>query len=138
MVFVNSRCMKTPVIALLTNDPSLEECVAQVLLETGGLSHLAHSASDVLDLVCTIGQDLDLAVIDCEHGPHGLTLVGAINSRRKAFPVIVLTGPGEKYIEALAYASGAAVCLSKPVSATQLAEAMKQCRRSQPQLAIAA
>jgi FixJ family two-component response regulator len=138
VVFVNFRCMKTPVIALLTNDHSLEECVAQVLLETGGLSHLAHSASDVMDLVCTTGPDLDLAVIDCEHGPHGLTLVGAINSRRKAFPVIVLTGPGEKYIEALAYASGAAVCLSKPVSATQLAEAMKQCRRSQPQLAIAA
>jgi hypothetical protein len=36
---VNVECMKDPLIALLTNDPSLEECVAQVLLETGGLSH---------------------------------------------------------------------------------------------------
>jgi len=129
--------MKTPAIALLTNDENLEECVAQVLLETGGSSHLAQSASDVLDLIGTTGQDLDLAVIDCEHGPHGLTLVGAISRVREAFPVIVLTGPGEKYIEALAYANGAAVCLSKPVSATQLAAAMKQCRRARPQLAIA-
>jgi FixJ family two-component response regulator len=125
--------MKTPVITLLTNDQSVEECVAQVLLEAGGLSHLAHSASEVLDLIGTTGQDLDLAVIDCEHGPHGLTLVRAINSRREAFPVIVLTGPGDEYIEALAYANGAAVCLCKPVSATQLAEAMKQCRCSHPQ-----
>ena len=129
--------MKTPAIALLTNDENLEECVAQVLLETGGSSHLAQSASDVLDLIGTTGQDLDLAVIDCEHAPRGLTLVGAISRRREPFPVIVLTGPGEKYIEALAYANGAAVCLSKPVSATQLAAAMKQCRRARPQLAIA-
>jgi DNA-binding NtrC family response regulator len=135
VAFVNSICMKTPVVALVTDDPSLEECLAQVLLKTGGLSHLAHSASDVLELVYTSGQNLDLVVIDCEHGPHGLTLVGAIHSRREAFPVIVFTGPGEKYIEALAYANGAAVCLSKPASATHLAEAIKQCRRSQPQLA---
>jgi len=137
VVLVNFSCMKTPVIALLTNDESLEECVAQVLLETGGSSHLAQSASDLLDLIGATGQDLDLALIDCEHAPHGLTLVRAINSRREAYPVIVLTGPDEKYIEALAYANGAAVCLSKPVSATQLAAAMKQCRRARPQLAIA-
>jgi len=128
---------KTPVIALLTNDRSLEECVAQVLLEVRGVSHLAHSPGEVLDLVCTSGPDLHLTVIDCEHGPHGLTLVGAIHRRRGAFPVIVLTGPGDKRIEALAYANGAAVCLSKPVSATQLAETMKQCLRLQPQLALA-
>jgi FixJ family two-component response regulator len=137
-MFVHARCMKTPIITLLTNDHSFEECVTQVLLETGGLNHLAQSPSDVMDLVCTTGQDLDLAVIDCEHGPHGLTLVAAINNRREAFPVIVLTGPGDEYIEALAYANGATVCLRKPVSAAQLAEAMKQCGRSQPQPAIVA
>ena len=130
--------MKTQVILLLTNDSCLESSMAEALLETGALSHLAQCPDDALQLVGTLGQDLDLAVIDCEHGPHGLTLVGAINSRREAVPVIVLTGHGEKYIEALAYANGAAICLSKPVSAMQLAEAMKQCRRSQPQLAIVA
>jgi DNA-binding NtrC family response regulator len=129
--------MKTPVAGLLTNDPNLEECVAQALLETGGLSHLAESAS-VLELAGTSGQDLDLAIIDCEHGPHGLTLVAAINKQRENFPVIVITGPGEKLIEALAYANGASACLSKPVSATQLAEAMKQCRCPKPQLAVVA
>jgi FixJ family two-component response regulator len=133
-VLVNPSCMKTPVVALLTNDHKLEECVAQVLLRTGGLSHRADSANDVLDLICTIGQNLDLAVIDFEHGPDGLTLVDAISTRRRAFPVIVVTGPGEEDIEALAYANGAAVCLSKPVSASQLAEAMKQCHCSQPHL----
>lgn len=135
MVFVNALGMKTPVMVLLTNDHNLEECVTQVLLRTGGLSHRAESTNDVLDLVCTIGQGLDLAVIDCENGPHGLTLVGAISTRRQGFPIIVVTGPGEENIEAVAYANGAAVCLSKPVSTSQLAEAMKQCHCSQPHLA---
>jgi DNA-binding NtrC family response regulator len=130
--------MKTPIVALLTNDPNLEECLAQVLLETRGLSHFADNASDVLELVCTKGQDLDLAVIDCEHGPHGLTLLATINKQRENFPMIVVTGPGEKLIEALAYANGASACLSKPVSATQLSEEMKQCRCSKPQLAVVA
>src|SRR5204862_7271528 len=98
--------------------------LAHVLSEMGGRSRLADRPSDVLELVSTSGEDLDLAVIDCEHGPHGLTLVAAINKQREHFPVIVITGPGEKLIEALAYANGASACLSKPVSATQLAEAM--------------
>lgn len=127
--------MKTPVVVLLTNDHNLEECVAQVLLRTGGLSHRARSTDDVLDLVCRSARSLDLAVIDCEHGPHGLTLVGAISTQRQGFPVIVVAGPGEEEIEALAYAHGAAVCLSKPVSTSQLAEAMQHCHCSQPHLA---
>jgi DNA-binding NtrC family response regulator len=130
--------MKTPTILLLTSDPSLENSAAEALLKTGGLSHLTGSARDALQLVCTIDQDLDLAVIDCEHGPHGMTLVSAINSRREGFPVIVVTRDGEKYIEALAYANGATTCLRKPVSAAQLADAMKQSRRSQHQLALVA
>lgn len=100
--------------------------MAEALLETGGLTHLAQSPDDALQLADTLGQDLDLAVIDCEHRPHGLALVGVLNSRREAFPVIVLTGSGGKYIEALAYANGATLCLSKPVSAMQLAEAMAE------------
>jgi len=130
--------MKTPVIILLTNDQSIEECLAQVLLEMGGLSHLALSASDVLDLICGTGHDFELAVIDCEHGPHGLTLVGAISRLPQTIPTIVLTGPDQKYIEALAYANGATICLSKPISTTELSDAMKHCRQSKPQLAIVA
>lgn len=134
-MFVYSMGMKTPVMALLTNDHHLEECVAQVLLRTEGVSHPAQSANDVLDLLCTMGPTLDLAVIDFEHGPDGLTLVDAISTRWRGFPVIVITGPGEEEMEALVYANGAAVCLSKPVSASQLAEAMKRCHCSQPHLA---
>ena len=65
--------MKTTVMVLLTNDSELEELVADALSEIGGISHLTRDAGDTLETVCGV-HDLDLAVIDFEHGPHGMTL----------------------------------------------------------------
>ena len=127
--------MKTPVILLLTNDPQLEETVAETLSENGGVSHLAYDPGDALQLVCGLGRHLDLAIIDFDHGAHGMTLLGAINMFREDFPVVVVTRDDEKHVEALAYANGAIACLPKPVSVAQLADAMRQCCRHQYQLA---
>ena len=121
--------MKAPVVLLLTNDPQLEEAVAETLVENGGVSHLAYDPGDALQLVCGLGRHLDLAIIDFDHGPHGMTLLGAINMCREDFPVVVVTRDDEKHVEALAYANGAAACLPKPVSVAQLADAMRQCCR---------
>jgi Response regulator containing CheY-like receiver, AAA-type ATPase, and DNA-binding domains len=105
---------------LLTNDTELEDAVAEALLEFGGVSHLTCNAGDALQIICGTGQDLDLAVIDFELGPHGMTLLSAINSCREDFPVIVVTRDDEKQVEALAYANGVAACLAKPITATEL------------------
>jgi DNA-binding NtrC family response regulator len=128
--------MKTPLILLLTTDPKVEDSVAQALLDMGGISHLTSSAGEALDITCGTGANLDLTVIDCEHGPHGMSLVSAINSRCEHVPVIVITGDGDKCIEALAYANGATACLSKPVSTAQIEHAMKRCCRCQKELAL--
>jgi CheY-like chemotaxis protein len=129
--------METPTILLLTNDPKLEDCVANVFQQSGGLSHLAHSADDALQIVCGMGRELDLAVVDFESGPHGMTLLSAMSMCREDLPVIVIAQDDEKHVEALAYANGAVACLPKPISTAQCAEAMNQCRRSQHQLAFA-
>ena len=126
--------MKTPVILLLTNDPQLEETVAETLSENGGVSHLAYDPGDALQVVCGLGRHLDLAIIDFDHGAHGMTLLGAINMCREDFPVVVVTRDDAKHVEALAYANGAIACLPKPVSVAQLADAMRQCCRHQHQL----
>ena len=104
--------MKTPVMLLLTNDNELEESVADALSEVGGISHLAHDAGDALETICGV-DDLDLAIIDFEHGPHGMTLLSAISTLREDLPVIVITRDDEKHVEALAYANGATACFSK-------------------------
>jgi DNA-binding response OmpR family regulator len=118
-----TRSMKTPVILLLTTDSRLEDLVAQALSEIGGVSHLTRDAGDALETVCGV-RDLDLAVIDFENGPHGMTLLSAITMLRENLPVIVITHDDEKHVEALAYTNGATACFSKPVSTTQLVAAI--------------
>jgi CheY-like chemotaxis protein len=89
------------------------------------VSHLSRDAGDALETVCGV-YNLDLAVIDFEHGPHGMTLLSAISRLREDLPIIVITHDDEKHVEALAYTNGATVCFSKPVSTTQLVAAIRE------------
>jgi CheY-like chemotaxis protein len=117
--------MKTPVILLLTEDNDLEELVAHALSDIGGISHLTRDAGEALEIICGVA-DLDLAIIDFEHGPHGMTLLNAISTLREDLPITVVTSDDEQHVEALAYANGATVCLSKQAVATQLANTIRQ------------
>jgi CheY-like chemotaxis protein len=119
------RSMKTPIMLLLTNDNELEDLVADALSGIGGISHLTHDASDALEIICGV-RDLDLAIIDFEHGPHGMTLLTAISALREDMPVIVITRDDEEHVEALAYANGATACFSKQAVATQLANVIRE------------
>ena len=114
-----TESMKTPVMLLLTDDNELEELVADALSEIGGISHLTRDAGNALETICGV-NDLDLVIIDFEHGPHGMTLLSAISTLREDLPVIVISRDDEEHVEALAYANGATVCLSKQAVATQL------------------
>ena len=117
--------MKATVMLLLTNDNELEDAVAEALLELGGVSHLTRDEGHALETVCGV-HDLDLAIIDFEHGPHGMMLLSAISMLRGDLPVIVITRDDEKHVEALTYTNGAAACFSKPVSTTQLVATIRE------------
>ena len=117
--------MKTPVTLLLTNDNELEESMANALSEIGGISHLARDAGDALETICGV-NDLDLAIIDFEHGPHGMTLLGVISELRDDIPVIVITRDDERHVEGLTYANGATACVSKQAVKAQLADTIRQ------------
>ena len=110
---------------LLTNDNELEELVANALSEIGAISHLTHEAGDALETICGV-SDLDLAIIDFEHGAHGMTLLSAISTLREALPRVVITRDDEEHVQALAYANGATACLSRRAVATQLANTIRQ------------
>jgi len=97
--------MKTPVMLLLTEDNELEELVADALSEIGAISHLTRDAGEALEIICG-ANDLDFAVIDFEHGPHGMTLLSTLSTLRKEIPVIVITCDDEQHVKALAYANG--------------------------------
>jgi DNA-binding NtrC family response regulator len=117
--------MKTPIMLLLTNDNELEASVADALSEIGGMSHLTRDADNALDIICA-ADDVNLVIIDFEHGPHGLTLLRAISALREDMPVIVITRDNEQHVEALAYANGATTCLSKQAVVTRLPDTILQ------------
>ena len=131
-----TESMKAPVMLLLTSDNELEEAVADALSEIGGISHLTRAAGDTLETICGVA-DLDLAIIDFEHGPHGITLLSAIGALREDMPVIVITRDNEQHVEALAYANGATACLSKQAVATELANAIRKLCKPTAQQAFA-
>jgi DNA-binding NtrC family response regulator len=66
-----------------------------------------------------------------------MTLLRAINTISRQLPVIVITGDDESHVAALPYTNGAAACLTKPLSATQLASAIRELWRFEPELAHA-
>ncbi len=103
--------------------------MAEALLETDGIICIAHTADDALRIVCSNGSELELAVIDFDHGSNGMTLISAINTcANHHLPMLVLTPPGEEHARFVARANGAAECLAKPISAAQMAKAMINCR----------
>lgn len=121
--------MNAGLILLLTLDPMVEEAMTGALLETGGTIYLAHSAGDAMGIVCTKGKELEVAVLDFDHGSNGMTLISAINTcANHHVPMLVLTPAGEEHARFVARVNGAAECLAKPVSAAQMATAMIQCR----------
>ena len=117
---------------LLTNDNELEESVADALSEIGGISHLTRDAGDALETICGV-DDLDLAIIDFEHGPHGMTLLSVISTLRENLPVIVITQDDEKHVEELAYTNGATACFPKQAVAAQLANAIRELSKPRPE-----
>jgi len=135
-VRVKHISMKTTLMLLVTNDDELENLVADALLQTGGVSHLARDADGALKIVCGV-RDLDLIIIDFDQSHRGLTLLGAINSCREDVPVIVITRDDDKHIEALAYANGATVCFRKPTTVAQLTSTICEFQQLKTELASA-
>ena len=128
--------MKTPIMLLLTNDNDLEESVADALSGIGAISHLTRDASEALEIICA-ADDLDFAIIDFEHGPHGMTLLNAISTLREDLPVIAITRDDERHVEALAYANGAKACVSKQAVRTELANTIRELSEPRPEQVFA-
>jgi DNA-binding response OmpR family regulator len=121
--------MNTGRILLLTLDPMVEQAMAEALLKTGGIICLARTSDHAMRIVCSNASELELAVIDFDHGSNGMTLLSAIDTcANHHLPMLVLTPPGEEHGTFVARANGAAECLAKPISATQMAKAIINCR----------
>src|SRR5207245_10706410 len=108
--------MNAPLILLLTLDPMVEEAMAEALLETDGIICIARTADDALRIVCSNGIELELAVIDLDHGSNRMTLLSAINTcANHNLTMLVLTTPGQERGRIMARAKSARRCAAKPI-----------------------
>jgi DNA-binding response OmpR family regulator len=129
--------VKSPLILLFTRDGYFAQSVGEALSGTGGIVLIARDVRDGLQIVCQRGRELDFALMDFDDGCRGMTLLSAVNTCYERLPIVVTTSEDAEHARSLAYANGALVCLSKPLSAALLAKAIADLPLSHSRLAVA-
>ena len=114
--------MKPHVILLLSTDPFVERVAREAVLATRHGLRVKQSTAEAFRELAEGCADVDVAVIDLDPGMHGAALLEAAGD---LLPVVVLTSLEENYMEPLAKRHGALACLSKPLSAVRLQEAIE-------------
>jgi DNA-binding NtrC family response regulator len=120
---------------LLTHDADFEKVVTESLKESGAKILITHDVDHAVEIGCQRGAELDLAVID-RSDCHAITLLGALKACRHDLPVVVVTSSESCHCAALAYANGAAACITKPISADDLRVVLKQLCQPKLELAV--
>jgi DNA-binding NtrC family response regulator len=123
---MKSRLARLPLprlarLALLyTRDDDLERVVRRALLGTGTVLLIARTVEDALQIVGRQGRELDVTIMAFSEDCHGMTLLSAIHGCYEQLPTLVVVDKDSGHASALAYANGACICLSKPVSLREL------------------
>lgn len=121
---------------LLTHDADFEKTVSEALKDSGAEILTTHDVDHALEIGCQRAAELDLAVID-RSDCHAITLLSAVRACRHDLPVIVVTSSESCHCAAIAYANGAAACLSKPIAAADLKVVFRQLCQPKLKLALA-
>jgi len=128
-----SKMNRRPVL-LLTPDPNFQKLLVEALLKEDLNVLVTQSVDEALQTVCARSEDLKFVVIDFDDGGYGMTLLRAINSCHRELPIIVVTSSDLKHAAALAYVNGAAVCLAKPITASEIELVLTELRQPKLQL----
>jgi DNA-binding response OmpR family regulator len=116
--------MKPGVVLLYTRDRNFDHILAQALSGTDTVVLVGRTVADALEIVCRQGRELDLVVLDFNPECRGMTLLSAIHGCYETLPILVVTSEKSELANAIAYANGARICLSKPLPAGLLASAI--------------
>src|SRR5262249_53788690 len=119
-----SITMKRALVLLYTRDRNFDRILAQALSGTDTTVLVARTVADALEIVCRSRRELDLAVLDFNPGCRGMTLLNAIHGCYETLPIVVVTSEESEPANAVAYANGACICLSKPLPEGLLASAI--------------
>jgi len=122
-------------VLLYTRDEDFKTVVRQALWDTGTILLTAQTAEEALQIVCRRERELDVAIMAFNEECRGMTLLGAIHGCCNQLSTLVVVD--SEQARAFAYANGARFCMDKPVSPTQLANAIADLEPVAPQVAVA-
>lgn len=122
-------------VLLYTRDPGFQNTVRQALSATGTILLVARTVEEALQIVCRRGRELDVAIMAFNGDCRGITLLRAIRDCCDQLPTLVVVDKDSEQARTLAPANGARFCLSKPVSPTELANAIADLEPAAPRLA---
>jgi DNA-binding NtrC family response regulator len=126
--------MNRRLVLLFTRDPNFQKLLAETLLREDLNVLVTQSVDEALQTVCARSEDLKFVVIDFDDGCHGMAQLRAINACHRALPIIVVTSSDLDHAAALAYVNGAAVCLAKPITASEIELVLTELRQPKLQL----
>jgi DNA-binding NtrC family response regulator len=130
------KTMNAHPVLLLTRDDEFEKLLKEALLESGASILVARNVDDALQIVCTRGAEIFLAVIDRDDC-HGINLLSAIKACQHKLLMVVVTSDDTYHCAALAYANGATACFVKPIAAAELKLAIQNLGAPKLELAAA-
>jgi FixJ family two-component response regulator len=110
---------RTPMVAIVEDDPSMCEAVASLLMAYGFKVEHFYSAEAFMSSVHL--DRTDCLVLDIRmDGMSGLELQRELSASGRRVPIIFVTAHGNKNQEQLAMRAGAVAFLRKPFSAVQM------------------
>jgi FixJ family two-component response regulator len=110
---------KSPMVAVVDDDPSMCEAMASLLMAYGFKVEHYYSAEEFLSSVHF--DQTDCLVLDIRMGGmSGLELQRVLAARGHRVPIIFVTAHGNKNQEQIAMRAGATAFLRKPFSAVQM------------------
>ena len=128
--------MKRHLVLLLTRDFTFEGELQKALPSDSNIL-VTRNVGDALQVVCACRDDLDLVIVDFDHGCHGMTLLSAIRIMDEHLPIIGVTSVDAYHATAVAYANGAAACVAKPITAAELRLVIQDLAQTKPELMVA-
>lgn len=112
--------MKSDLVLLLTGDLELKQEAAVAAAASGARLMLAGTVDEALEIIDERSRELDLAVIDFDGDTGGMAFLSALSTSPADLPIVALTSTDRDHSTVLAYADGAACCLTKPMNAAEL------------------
>ena len=120
-----------PTIHVVDDDPAMRDSLHFLLTMEGYAVHTHASARTILATI----QDADrVCIVTDIHMPEisGLDLLAALNERHVFLPVIVITGPPDRWLAAEAMRRGAFDFFEKPLDIDALLNSIRAALRKPP------